>query len=420
MKVPMPIRRAVILGAVLALLLTAPAAAAGDLRAQVNALRARSGLAPVAASDPAAARLAADIAASGGHSWTAPTGRSATGVGFFTWERAGSLEAAVAGSPSVLAMLLDPRVRTLDVATAGGYETIAVTVDPSAPFPGAVPVQRKVDPLGAAPPAWVAPPGTGGSAVVQLRLHGRWRAFGTAFWPFVRVTAPTGAVLVRTGLGWEFGGIPFGTRMRLRTAAGASGEVPVKRLDTAVRHRSFSFRRGITAARRRRVTRAVRHANPLVRRLLAQVDGLTAFEAAPLGARVLAETGTDPSSRDLGYLVTLATSSFMLSRRSFELAVLHELGHVVQMAGLHGADYRAADRAIPRGGRCTRRDRAGGTGPCAQSTERIADTFAKWALNTRTMPGVGYDVPAPRSFRPFARAFRRFALRPASTPALRP
>ena len=374
----------------------APAtASAGELRTQVNALRTRSGIAPVTGSDAAAAHVSARLAASGGsgmadgrsgRSWAALSGRTTTEVGFFTWVRGGSLDAAVAGSPPVLALLLDPRVRTLDVATAGARETIAVTVDPSARFPGAVPAQRAVDPLGPAPPAWVAPPGSEGSAIVQLRLHGRWTAFEAPLWPSdrdTRVTAPTGAVLVRTNLGWTLGGIPFGTRMRLLTAVGPSGGVPVKSLPAAVRRRSFAFRSGMAGARRRRILRAVRHANRPVRRLLAQVDGLTAFRAAPLAAGVAGETGPDPHGDGFGYLVTMSAVSFRLPRRSFELAVLHELGHVVQMAGLDRSQSLAADRAIPRGGRCKRSQHpVAPTGSCAPRDERIADTFAKWALNS--------------------------------------
>jgi hypothetical protein len=177
----------------------------------------------------------------------------------------------------------------------------------------------------------------------------------------------------------------------------------------------------MTGARQRRVLRAVRHANRPVRRLLDQVDGLTAIRAAPAGAGVAGETGPDPSGAGSGYLVTIADASFKLPRRAFELAVLHELGHVVQMAGLDKTQYRAADHAIPRRGRCMRSRRRAvvRTRACARPDERIADTFAKWALDTRTMTGVGYGVPAPRSFRSFARVFRGFALRPATTPAPR-
>jgi hypothetical protein len=315
----------------------------------------------------------------------------------------------------VLALLLDPRVRTLDVVTAGARETIAVTIDPAAPFRGAVPAQPSVDPLRAVPPAWVSPPGSGDSATVQFGLHGRWSAFEpTSPLPgFVtRATAATGSMLVRPDVGWQVRSVPFGARMRVLTAAGPSGEVPVEPLDPAIRQRSFSFRAGMTAARRGRVLRAVRHANRPVRRLLAQVDGMTTIRAVRRAPGIAGETGPDPAGD--GYRVTITAASFRLPPRLFELVVLHELGHVVQSAGLDGAQSRAADLAIPRGGRCRRRGAP--TGPCADPAERIADTFAKWALDTRTMPGVGYGVPAPRSFRPFARVFSGFALRPATAP----
>jgi hypothetical protein len=76
--------------------------------------------------------------------------------------------------------------------------------------------------------------------------------------------------------------------------------------------------------------------------------------------------------------------------------VLHELGHVIDFALIPPALDATLDAGIPHGGSC---GYAGGPfGGCAPTPERIADTFAKWALGGAVSDvGAGYEVAMPAS-----------------------
>jgi hypothetical protein len=70
----------------------------------------------------------------------------------------------------------------------------------------------------------------------------------------------------------------------------------------------------------------------------------------------------------------------------------HELGHVVDHALLTDDVVAAMDSEIPTGYGCEE----GVTGACANSEERFAETFAKWALGDIGVNlDIGYKVPPP-------------------------
>ena len=74
--------------------------------------------------------------------------------------------------------------------------------------------------------------------------------------------------------------------------------------------------------------------------------------------------------------------------------MIHELGHIVDFA-LVPDDLR--DRlafGVPNTGVCLDQTFA----DCAQTKEKFADTFAKWALRGNvSMVGAGYSLPSPAS-----------------------
>ena len=73
------------------------------------------------------------------------------------------------------------------------------------------------------------------------------------------------------------------------------------------------------------------------------------------------------------------------------VAVVHELGHIIDFALVDDAALARLDAGIPRGGTC------GLAVDCDQPAERFADTFAKWALRGAISVGSGYGVPMPAS-----------------------
>jgi hypothetical protein len=80
-----------------------------------------------------------------------------------------------------------------------------------------------------------------------------------------------------------------------------------------------------------------------------------------------------------------------------DTTVLHELGHVIDFSLIDAQLDRRMDDGIPRGGHC---DQQNGVlyGDCAPAPERIADTFAKWALGGSVSAlGAGYTISAPPS-----------------------
>ena len=88
--------------------------------------------------------------------------------------------------------------------------------------------------------------------------------------------------------------------------------------------------------------------------------------------------------------------------------VLHELGHVVDISLIPQALDDQLDAGIPRPATCG--DVAGPYGACAPARERIADTFAKWALNGAVSAvGAGYGIPLPASIEDWGAPLGRIA-----------
>ena len=141
---------------------------------------------------------------------------------------------------------------------------------------------------------------------------------------------------------------------------------------------------------------AIASARPEAQRLIAEVDGLVTYgihRGDPLGV----------TRSQITPMHAQFTISFDVSRLDGERAqdrsvtVLHEYGHVVDLALVPQELGDRLAAGIPRTGPCGESEGIR-TGSCAAEAERFADTFAKWALRgSVSAVGAGYQVPDPPS-----------------------
>jgi len=136
-------------------------------------------------------------------------------------------------------------------------------------------------------------------------------------------------------------------------------------------------------------------ARPEAQRLIAEIDGLIEFRTHrgdPLGSTrslIGEETASFVIDVDVASLNGLRTEDR-------DITMLHELGHAIDRALVPAATNADLDAGIPRGS-C---DQAATelVGACAETPERFADTFAKWALRGNVSAvGAGYGVTSPPS-----------------------
>jgi hypothetical protein len=210
----------------------------------------------------------------------------------------------------------------------------------------------------------------------------------------VRVATPIRLVLIGLAL---LGGALLGHRSASRLvpadAVLLDGSRDTVQISDAQRAAGLTFAPGVSSADRAWILRAIASARPEAQRLIAEVDGLTTFVTDPrMDPHVMGLTQAGPS----GYRISL-NIGYLDGERAIDrnVVVLHELGHVIDFALIPRALDARLDAGIPRGTSC------GGTtrlGACAAPAERIADTFAKWALGGAvSQVGAGYGIPNPPS-----------------------
>jgi len=189
-----------------------------------------------------------------------------------------------------------------------------------------------------------------------------------------------------------------GLANRWREADAADGRLQTLDGDTvhitpAIRAGGLRFTAAVSPADRAWVLEAIAHARPEAQRLVHEVDGLVTVDTAGSGP-MMGLTESQP----YGFRVWLNVARLNGSRRlDRDVTVLHELGHVIDFALIPEKLGRTLDDGIPRGGHC---DQQNGVvyGDCAASEERIADTFAKWALGGAVSAvGSGYAISNPPS-----------------------
>ncbi|HMJ36878.1 MAG TPA: hypothetical protein VK501_23435 [Baekduia sp.] len=183
--------------------------------------------------------------------------------------------------------------------------------------------------------------------------------------------------------------VVLATRPRGAASTAQQGR-QVGRVTATERAATFAFDPAAAPADRDAVLLAVSHARPEAQRLIAAIDGIVDVHVASTAAGIAGTT----QSVGPRYSVTLnlAVVSRRYGQRGIDRTVLHELGHVVDFALVDSALHRRLDAAIPTGYGCDEQQMGG----CADTRERFAESFAKWA--TRDI-GVdlylGYKVPPP-------------------------
>jgi hypothetical protein len=145
---------------------------------------------------------------------------------------------------------------------------------------------------------------------------------------------------------------------------------------------------------------AIASARPEAKPLIDAVDGLVEIRTvawddrrAPIGLTSTNRTG-DTASFAIDFNIAELDGERVQDR---DVAVLHELGHVIDHALVPQDLNDRLEAGIPRTGPCGR-FAGGSTGSCTEPAERFADTFAKWALRGRvSVVGAGYGVANPPS-----------------------
>jgi hypothetical protein len=185
------------------------------------------------------------------------------------------------------------------------------------------------------------------------------------------------------------------------------------RVDDAARARTFSFDSSVSPGDRQWFLASVARARPEAQALVAQVDGLVTVSTAGRsattlvdGADMMGETRPGPD----GFTVWLNAAQLDGDRAiDRPTVVLHELGHVIDIALLSDDLRRKLDAGIPRVGACENDGVARGS--CAAPQERFADTFAKWALGGAVSDvGSGYGIPLPPSLETWGEPLGALAL----------
>jgi hypothetical protein len=164
----------------------------------------------------------------------------------------------------------------------------------------------------------------------------------------------------------------------------------VGRTSAAERAAGFTFDPAVAPADRQAVLTAVTHARPAAQRLIATVDGLVDLHVASTAAGV-AGTTQELGTR-FSMVLNLGPVARRYGQRGIDRLVLHELGHVVDFALVPASLHAQLDAAVPPGYGCDEQMMGG----CADTRERFAESFAKWATGDIGVDlYLGYKVPPP-------------------------
>ena len=187
--------------------------------------------------------------------------------------------------------------------------------------------------------------------------------------------------------------ILMGAGGRAAGDGGSSAQVPISAEERAATAR---FQPGVPEVDRAWIQAAIASARPEAQRLIAEVDGLVEYEVHRGDPFAVTRSSVGP--RSAGFVLSFDIAALDGTRRQDRAgAVLHEYGHVIDIALVPPETNKVLEAGIPRTGTCA--NWGGGlTGSCAEPAERFADTFAKWALRGGlSVVGAGYAVATPPS-----------------------
>jgi hypothetical protein len=166
----------------------------------------------------------------------------------------------------------------------------------------------------------------------------------------------------------------------------------VRAVDEEDRSATLTFGPEVAPGDRAWIEQAIAAARPEAQRLIGQVDGLVTIHTASLGSLIMGVTRPSDGRFSVDLNITQLDGERTIDR---DTVVLHELGHVIDYVLIPAATDAQLDAGIPTPTSC---GDGGPFGGCAPNYERIADTFAKWALNGAVSAvGAGYGIPTPPS-----------------------
>jgi hypothetical protein len=184
-------------------------------------------------------------------------------------------------------------------------------------------------------------------------------------------------------------------------------------ISDAQRAAGLTWDPAVAPADRAWIEAAIASARPEAQRLIADVDGLVRIHTAPLGPTIMGATQPGSDGFDISFNITQLDGERSIDRN---VVVLHELGHVIDFSLIGAALDQQLDAGIPRPASCG--GTGGPTGACAPAEERIADTFAKWALRGAVSAvGAGYQIPLPPSLEDWGSPLGAIAARLPSVPS---
>lgn len=196
--------------------------------------------------------------------------------------------------------------------------------------------------------------------------------------------ASAGRPIILTGLVLALVGLAA-LAPRLRSAVPAEGAYPDA--NGPVRYDDSA-----SATDRSLVEGALARARPEARAVLAPVLGNVTVSVGSPAPGVAGETrwknGTFTMELNLGLVYQ------MLGTRGTDRLVLHEFGHVVDVARTPPAVDLQLDKETPRGYGC----KDGTNGACAVPRERFAEGFSKWAtgdIGAQAGAVLGYQILPP-------------------------
>jgi hypothetical protein len=164
-------------------------------------------------------------------------------------------------------------------------------------------------------------------------------------------------------------------------------------IDPRLKAASFTFDGAVAPADRQWILEAVGKARPEARQLIDDIDGMVTISvySEPSGAAV----GTAQQLGSEAFQVRLNLAYLDGERKADrDQTVIHELGHVIDLALMPDGMRDELAGQLPSSGTCFTAE----TGDCTAPEERFADTFAKWALRGAvSAAGSGYSTLAPAS-----------------------
>jgi hypothetical protein len=161
-----------------------------------------------------------------------------------------------------------------------------------------------------------------------------------------------------------------------------------------VRAAPLQFAPAVSPADRAWILAAIATSRPEAQQLIGEIDGLVEIRTDLAGGDAIGLAQMRAGRAVVSLDVQALNGDRAIDRN---VAVLHELGHVIDYLLVSDELIKQLDAGIPTVGTCASWS-AEPTGACTAVEERFADTFAKWALGGRvSLAGSGYGIPLPAS-----------------------